>query len=146
MINVFPNFLFDWFTIQAEFINAVTNNLKNTHKKTPNVSLLLQRWCYQSFIYFYVDHKVFYKIDFMKRDEKNTVRGYVTELYQCVSHESEMEPPPPYILNPESRSSSIINLSWEEPKTRLKIVKYTVQFQRRRDENSVDTVPAEVDR
>ncbi|XP_060603445.1 protogenin-like [Ruditapes philippinarum] len=91
-----------------------------------------------------LEHKVFYKIDFMKRDERNVVRGYVTELYQCVGHEGEMEPPPPYIINPESRSSSIINLSWEKPKTRLNIVKYTVKFQRK-DETVLDNLPVEID-
>ncbi|XP_053405794.1 protogenin-like isoform X2 [Mercenaria mercenaria] len=77
-----------------------------------------------------LENRVFYKIDFMKRDEMNVVRGYVTELYQSVGPEGEMEPPPPHILNPETRSSSIISLSWEKPKTRLNIVKYTVKFMR----------------
>lgn len=81
----------------------------------------------------------------MKRDERNVVRGYATELYQSVGPEGEMEPPPPYVLNPKTQSSSVITLSWEAPKTRLKIVKYTVRYQRRDGDNLIDP-PKFIDR
>lgn len=78
-----------------------------------------------------LQNRAFYKIDFMKRDANNTARGYVTELYQAVGPEEEMEPPPPYVLNPITQSSTEISLSWEVPKTTLHVVKYTVSYQER---------------
>jgi hypothetical protein len=49
----------------------------------------------------------------MTRDTDSTPRSYVTELYQAVGPEEEMEPPPPIVLNPTSQSSTFIRLSWE---------------------------------
>lgn len=85
-----------------------------------------------------LENRVFYKIDFIKRDNRNMVRAYVTELYQSVGPEGEMEPPPPYVLSPQTRSSTSITLSWEAPKTRLKIVKYTVLYQQREGDHLID--------